>query len=195
MGKQLVQINGIILAGGKSSRMGRDKGLTLFRGKPMLQYAIDALKPLVNEIYIVSNHAQHGWPGITLVADRIPDAGPLAGLYSGLVESTSELNLVLACDTPLVNTLLMQYLLEHYNGNDLALQVTVAGKSMPLIGLYHKSCATSCLALLQNDERRLRKLAAHIPTQWLPLPKELAGLAQNINDLESLEKLEAYGND
>jgi molybdopterin-guanine dinucleotide biosynthesis protein A len=194
MGTPNVHINGIILAGGKSSRMGRDKALTLFRGKPMLQYAIDALKPIVDELYIVSNDAKHRWPGTTLVPDRIPDAGPLAGLYSGLAESTSELNLVLACDTPLVNTPLMQYLLKHYNGKDLALQVTVAGKSMPLIGLYHKSCAPSCLALLQNDERRLRKLAAHIPTQWLPLPQEMAGLAQNINDLESLEKLETYGN-
>ena len=97
-------ITGIILAGGKSSRMGTDKGFVLYKNKSFVQHIIEALQPLVTEIIIVSNNPDYDVFGIKRVNDIIENAGPLAGVYTGLHYSETENNLVISCDVPLINS-------------------------------------------------------------------------------------------
>ena len=65
-----MQATGIILAGGKSSRMGEDKGLVLLNGKPMIQYVIEALKEVVSDIIIISNNASYNKFRVPVYSDH-----------------------------------------------------------------------------------------------------------------------------
>ena len=148
-------ITGIILAGGKSTRMGSDKGFLKFNGKSFIEYSIAALKPLVSQIIIVSNNADYDIFNVKRVEDVIKEAGPLAGIYTGLKTSKTEFNLVLSCDVPLITKEILEMLIEAQDRQSDIIQIVSQGKSMPLIALYKKCCETQFYQLLKNDERRL----------------------------------------
>ena len=99
-----MQATGIILAGGKSSRMGEDKGLVLLNGKPMIQYVIEALKEVVSDIIIISNNASYNKFRVPVYSDIIKDKGPVGGIYTGLYHSTTELNFCISCDVPMISS-------------------------------------------------------------------------------------------
>ena len=94
--KKKSTITGIILAGGKSSRMGEDKGFLKLNGKTFMSSIIAALNPIVGEIIIVSNNSEYDVFNLKRVADSMEDSGPLAGLYSGLLHSELKTILFLA---------------------------------------------------------------------------------------------------
>lgn len=174
-------ITGIILAGGKSKRMGRDKGFMLYNGKPFIQHSIDALEPIVSEIIIVSNNAEYDVFQKKRVTDIITDAGPLAGLYSGLQHSKTENNLVLSCDIPLINTEVLEELISHSDTNADIVQAQSQDRKMPLIALYKKKCKELCFSLLEQGEKRLRVLVAQSNTKTIILNKTLEVYTKNIN--------------
>ncbi len=182
------QITGIILAGGKSKRMGSDKGFMLYNGKPFIQHSIDALEPLVTEIIIVSNNKEYDIFKKKRVEDIIPDAGPLAGLYTGLKHSTTEDNLVLSCDIPLINTTVLKELINHSTDADIV-QVQSQDRKMPLIALYKKKCKDQCLSLLEQGERRLRVLIEKSNTKTIILNKTLEIYTKNVNSPIELKEI------
>ncbi len=98
------EVTGIILSGGKSSRLGEEKGLALFNGKPLIQYAIDILKPVCDKIIISANNQldEYAKFGFEIVEDQVKGIGPMAGLIAGLNKSVTRYNFVLSCDTPFV---------------------------------------------------------------------------------------------
>ena len=130
-------ITGIILAGGKSSRMGSDKGFVIYNDKPFIQHIIDALQPLVDEIIIVSNNPDYDAFKLKRVNDIIENAGPIAGLYSGLHHSNTVMNLVLSCDIPLINKDVLEQLISQKSEEIDVIQIESQGKTMPLIALYN----------------------------------------------------------
>ena len=105
-------ITGIILAGGKSSRMGTEKGLILYKNKPFVKHIIEAMKPLVNNIIIICNTRAYERFGFKCYEDLIKNTGPLAGIYTGLSYSKTDNNLIVSCDIPLVNTVVLQKLID-----------------------------------------------------------------------------------
>lgn len=187
-------ITGIVLAGGKSKRMGSDKGFVLYNGKPFIQHSIDALEPLVSEIIIVSNNPEYDIFKKKRVADIIPDAGPLAGLYTGLHHSKTEDNLVLSCDVPLINTIVLKELINHSHEADIV-QIESQDRKMPLIALYKKKCKDQCLSLLEQGERRLRVLVAQSNTKTIRLNKILEGYTKNVNTPIELKDIINADND
>ncbi|MCS7050494.1 MAG: molybdenum cofactor guanylyltransferase, partial [Thermomicrobium sp.] len=101
-----------ILAGGQSRRMGRDKALLDFHGEPLLGRVLRRVRPLTDDLFIVaSDRPAYLQFGVPVVPDRIPDAGPLGGIYSALLSARHEYCLVLSCDLPFVDPLLLQGLL------------------------------------------------------------------------------------
>lgn len=128
----------IILAGGKSVRMGQDKGLMLVNGKPMIQGVIDAVLPLTSSIFIAANHPDYEKFGFPVISDLVKDKGPLAGIVNGLAHSPSELNWVLSCDTPYLQSTCLIELMNQIEGFDAIVPV-FEGKTHPLIAVYRKS--------------------------------------------------------
>lgn len=106
-------ITGIILAGGKSSRMGKDKALFDFNGKTLVSYAIEALKPICGQLMISANLPQEKYAafGLPVISDEIKDVGPMGGILTCLKHSATQHNLVISCDTPFVGSALFGYLL------------------------------------------------------------------------------------
>ncbi len=195
-------ITGIILAGGKSSRMGTDKGFVLYKNKSFVQHIIDALQPLVDEIVIVSNNpdydvfalrlrSENDFFKIKIVDDLIENAGPLAGVYTGLQYSDTENNLVISCDVPLINSETLSLLIDAIEDNNEVVQLESNGKSMPLIAMYKKQCNGVLYSLLQDGERRLRVALTHLKVKTIILDKNQELFTSNINTPIDLSKVES----
>jgi len=182
-------ITGIILSGGKSSRMGSDKGFVLYKNKPFIQHVIDAMQPLVNEIIIVSDNPAYDSFKLKRINDSIKDAGPLAGLYSGLQASKTELNIVLSCDVPLMNTKTLQKLIDEVSDEIDVIQIKSKGKEMPLIAMYKKHCKAVCYSLLEEGERRLRIALEQLKVKTITLDEFQEKFTENINTQDDLKKI------
>jgi len=187
--KKNSNITGIILAGGKSIRMGRDKGLMLYKNKPFIKHIIKALQPVVSEIIIVSNSNKYDHFKIKRVNDIIKNAGPLAGVYTGLHHSKTENNLVLSCDIPLINTETLQNLVNEIDGVSEIIQIESMQKTMPLIALYKKQCAATFLNLLNDGERRLRVAVNKCNVKTVKLNSESDEYVMNINTKDQFYEL------
>ena len=188
-------ITGIILAGGKSSRMGMDKGLLLLNNKPFVQYSIDALEPLVNEILIVSDNPEYDTFGIKRINDITKDSGPVAGITSGLEASSTTHNLVLSCDIPLINSEILKTIVNAIDETSEIIQVENNGKTMPLIALYNRQVKDTFNALLSSNERRLRIAVEACVSKSIVLNKELEYCTMNINTKNDLKEIEDAYND
>lgn len=155
----MMNITGVIMAGGKSSRMGSDKGLLPFRGKLLIQYSIDLLKSFCSELLISTQNEAYAQFGIPLVKDDIPDCGPMGGIYSALKASKTDYIFVLACDMPFVSNVTIQTLLNEVANCDCVIP-EVKGKLEPLCAVYSKSMITLLKAKLAKSELALYQLIA-----------------------------------
>lgn len=129
-------ITGIILSGGKSSRMGKEKGLIDFNGQPLISYAIKTMEQIAGKILISANHPDYNKFGHQVIADEIPEFGPLGGLLSCLNQSKTHINLTLSVDSPYVTTDLYEFLLKHVSGYDIVLPEIEPGHYEPLCAFY-----------------------------------------------------------
>ena len=116
-----MDISCIILAGGKSTRLGHDKILETFGSTSLLEQVISRIDPLSEEIIIVTAKERTfsqlaSLPKIKIVSDILPGQGSLGGIYTGLVKSNSFYNLVVAADMPFLNESLLRYMINHYSG-------------------------------------------------------------------------------
>ncbi len=179
-------ITGIILAGGKSSRMGSEKGLLWLEGKPFIQHIVEALQPVAKEIIIVSSNSEYDTFGLKRIEDIIPECGPIAGLHAGLTNSKTEDNLVVSCDVPLITTSLLRKLLPYKNIDYDVVQFEAEGKTIPLIALYKKRCVEKCFEFLSKGEKRLSKLVSKFNTKTIAVQEKELFLVKNINTIEDL---------
>jgi|TARA_R110002110_G_scaffold132188_9_gene313578 molybdopterin-guanine dinucleotide biosynthesis protein A len=187
--KETTTVTGIILAGGKSSRMGEDKGFLKLNGKTFMAYIIAALKPIVCDIIIVSNNSDYDVFKLKRVADTMEDSGPLAGLYAGLLHSETEKNIVLSCDVPLINTSVLKKLIEGFTSEVEVIQFESQGKKMPLVAMYKRHCMYPILELLQTGERRLQFATDQLKIKTIQLNQASEKTVRNINTVRELKKL------
>ncbi|MBK8984525.1 MAG: molybdenum cofactor guanylyltransferase [Chloroflexi bacterium] len=99
-----------IMAGGKSSRMGRDKSFVLFQGRPLIEVVIERVAGLGAETILITNKpADYAHLGLPMFSDVYPDCGPLGGIYTAVHHASHAYTLVVACDMPWLNRDLLQY--------------------------------------------------------------------------------------
>lgn len=132
------QHTAIILAGGKSSRMGEDKGLMVYNEKPMIQHVIDAVLPVTNRIIISANSDVYKQFNYPIFSDLTIDKGPLGGIVTTLAQSETEINWVLSCDAPAITTEMLRKLVNQLGDYD-AVVPKIGEKIHPLIAVYRKS--------------------------------------------------------
>lgn len=149
------RLSGIILAGGKSTRLGRDKAWEPLLGVPLLQRTADRLRPLVAELVLVRRRGQ-SLPSLQAdcpvleVEDIYPDTGPLGGIFTGVTAAREDAAFVVACDMPLLQQPLLRFLTEQCAGHDGAVPVNAERFPEPMCAVYRKSC-------LPAMERRLKE--------------------------------------
>lgn len=150
-----MNVGAIILAGGKSSRMGTDKGLLSLNGKPMVAHVMDILKPITDDIIIISNNVAYEVFGVPVYEDLIKDAGPLAGIYTGLKHSKHDKNIVVSCDVPFVSEKLLHYLINSCKNYDVTIPIK-NNKTHQVIGLYDKKCVPIFKNELYNNQLKMK---------------------------------------
>ena len=134
------QATAIIMAGGKSKRMGQDKGMLLINEKPVVEYIFDQLRAHFSQILVSSNDvSKYDFLGIEVVPDEVKGRGPLVGIASALRASMNDINFVIACDIPEVDINLVRQLIRESKGFDAVLPKTGPTKFEPLFAVYKKS--------------------------------------------------------
>ena len=142
----------IILAGGKSSRLGTNKALEMVGDRRLIQRVIERLMPISCQIIVAGSTWQTGFPStldVEYQSDLHPGQGPLGGIYTGLLVSKSLYNVVVACDMPFLNIELFRYMLKLCPGSDAVIPVT--DKIQPLHGIYAKSCLDNVRTCVENN--------------------------------------------
>ncbi|WP_320110724.1 molybdenum cofactor guanylyltransferase [Draconibacterium orientale] len=184
-----MQITTIILAGGKSKRMGTDKALLELEGKTLLERAINLCKPLSFELLISSNNDLHARFNYPLIKDEVKNCGPIGGIYSGLKQSKTDWNLVLSVDAAFVDAPFLQFLIKNTGDFDAVIPFSEKGAE-PLIALYHRSCISKMEELLENQDYRMHNLLKSVKTNWVDAQEYLnknTRLFANLNRPEDLE--------
>ncbi|MFJ7725953.1 molybdenum cofactor guanylyltransferase [Neobacillus sp. NPDC097160] len=148
----------IILAGGKSSRMGTNKALLKINEKTNIERIANTLKLLFDDIILVTNDSeQYEFLGLTMVADRYPGMGPLAGVHAGLLASDYDLNFIVACDMPFVSSELAEALVNSCGHYDAVIPV-INGKQHPLFAVFHKKAAEEVASSIEAGRLRMKHL-------------------------------------
>lgn len=162
-----MKAGGIILSGGKSSRMGTNKSLLKINQKPNIERIKDELAKLVSDIVLVSNDPEtYQFLKIKTVSDVYPGQGPLAGIHAGLLASPFAVNLVVACDMPFISTELGGFLLESSENYDAVLPV-INGKHQPLFAVYKKSICAEIEASIRHEELTVRGLLSKLNVRYI----------------------------
>jgi molybdopterin-guanine dinucleotide biosynthesis protein A len=174
-------VTALILAGGRSSRFGRDKLAELIDGRPLLWHAIDAVRPIADEILVVAAPGVDPVvpDGVQIVRDRVPFEGPLTGLLAGLLEASAPAVIVAGGDMPsLVAGVLAKMLAQlevpvpkkrgRAAHNVDAVVLGSGGKARPLpMALRREPALIATAALLDAGERRLRGVTEALDTRVL----------------------------
>ncbi len=111
------KITAIILSGGKSTRMGTEKGLTKLNGKFLIEHIVDVVKKVTDEIIIVANSSDYDVFGYKVFSDINKNCGQMGGIYTGLYYSKTKKNIVLSCDIPFVSSEAVKYILDNSENN------------------------------------------------------------------------------
>ncbi len=187
-------ISGAILAGGQSTRMGTDKALLQFNGQPVIERVYRSMAGLFNKTVLVTNHPeQYRFLPCPAVADHFVESGPLAGIHAALTWTTTDWVFVVACDMPLISTVVIRYLCNLADDYDAVVPCSSTGTE-PLHALYNRRCLTVIEPMLQQGHRRIAELHEATNTHFVPW-EEVARLPgakqsfQNINTPEAFARL------
>ena len=144
-----------IQAGGRSSRMGTDKGLVELAGKPLVRHVIDRLGALAGEVLVTTNQPQaYAAFGVRTAGDRRPAAGALDGLLTALEAANGYPVLIVACDMPFASRPLADHLLSLSAAAE-AVVPRPGGEYEPLFAVYRRTCATAIRRALDAGQRRV----------------------------------------
>lgn len=191
------QITGLILAGGRGSRMGHvDKGLQPFRGAPMVMHVIMRLTPQVGTMIINANQNLSPYEGFGLPVwpDQLSGfEGPLAGLQTGLTHCETDFLVTSPCDSPFLPDDLVARLGESLQAQDAELAVAVTGEGQtlqrhPVFMLMRASVLPHLTQYLQDGERKIEKWYRALRFVEVHFADE--GAFRNINTLDDLRRFE-----
>ena len=167
-------LNGIILSGGKSSRMGMEKGLLKIAGKALVEYAIDVLNPHVKRLIICSNKVEYNQFGLDVYSDLVRDIGPLGGIYTGLKYSDADCNIVLSCDMPFIDSQFIEYLKGSMRVGQTALVPTHDHKIEPLISIYTSKMMIYMEEYIQHKSYALQDILSNAEgVQFLDVSQQI----------------------
>jgi len=167
--KKLPSLTAIILAGGKSSRMGPDKNKSMLRlnGKYLIDIVISKLKCVVGDNIIIVGPPERYLSYKQVVPDLFSQKGPLVGIYSGLKASSSQYNLVVGCDMPFLEVKLLKYMTKNINSNDIVIPHYSDGYIEPLCAIYSKRCLETIERNLAEHIFSVRAIFPHLKVKFI----------------------------
>lgn len=185
-----VDVTGVILAGGRSRRMGQDKATLVINGEPIFARTLRVLQQVFLNVLIAGERPDLVVPGVHCVADIFPGSA-LGGIHAGLTESTTPWVFVAPCDLPYPNAQLIHYLLTCRKGYDIVVPRTGTGLE-PVFALYHKKCLSAMEEMLARGDYRIYDFYDQFRVCYVDMesfPANLQRALCNINTPEDLRRL------
>ena len=170
-------MGGYVLAGGKSSRMGRDKALLEIDGEPLVARAAQLVQAVLGDPVVIASTSGYESLGLKIVADDFPGYGPLGGIATALHVSTTPWNLVMACDLPYLTKPWLEYLIERALKSvaDAVVPMNVRGPE-PLCAMYHKNAEVRIRTAVEGGMRKVTDSFANLSVEHVE-PSEWKGFA------------------
>jgi molybdopterin-guanine dinucleotide biosynthesis protein A len=167
--KGALKMHGIILAGGKSTRMQANKSFEKIKGRTLIEIIVNILKPIFNDkIIIITNETElYGHLNVRLHRDLLQGKGPLGGIYTGLMVSPSFYNFFLPCDMPFVNGEAIEYMIQEKEGYDVIVPV-IRGYIEPLYGIYSKNCTKPIETCLLKNRLQVKCFYPLVRVKTIP---------------------------
>ncbi|MEM7030341.1 MAG: molybdenum cofactor guanylyltransferase [Chloroflexota bacterium] len=164
-----------ILAGGLSKRMGQNKALLPLGGTPVIQRILNALTPLSDDLFLVTNtpstyhHLQQ-----PMVSDIVPDKAALGGIYTALEHARYSWVFVCACDMPFIDDQVVQWLADSIQDRDaIVCPYNEDRYPEPLHSLYHKQCSTPIAQSMQAGQLKISHIFKQVVVHFVPYDRLL----------------------
>ena len=190
MNKKINHIEAYILAGGKSSRMGTDKGLLPFREKVLVEWIIEKLQQVFEKVTIISNNKEYKVFNIDVVEDIIKENGPAGGIFTALQHSKANKIFVVSCDMPFITKQSIEFIVEKSINSEITIPV-FENKIQPLFGVYAKQCFKQWQQLVEQKMTKLQEMITHFNALKIDVTNhELfnKNVFMNVNDKNDLAK-------
>jgi molybdenum cofactor guanylyltransferase len=160
-------LTGLVLAGGASRRMGRDKALLQVNDRPLIAIVVERMALVCEEVLIVSSDRKpYAGFGVPVVEDRFQDVGVLGGLHAGLKAASYELTLAVGCDMPFVNPELLRAFADWAEGFDVAL-LRRGEHVEPLHAAYRRTCLPAMEAAIRTGKRRIISFFSQVDVRYV----------------------------
>lgn len=185
-------VSAAILAGGRSVRMGRNKALLPFRGKPLVSHVYDTVRGISGDVFLVTDE-----PGLfdflscAGIPDRIPGKGPISGVDAALRNSRFPHVLVVGCDAPFLSPALLELLVGRAAGADLVIPSGPRGPE-PLCAVYGKGMLPLVEESLARGDRSLIALIGRLRTREVSMD-EVAAVDPGFRSFRNINTPEEYG--
>lgn len=180
-------VTGVLLAGGKSRRMGQDKAVLQLDGMRLFEHSLVLLQQFFTTILIAGDRPDLSCPGIPAIPDIYPGSA-LGGLYTGLQAAETEWIFVIPCDMPYPDARMVSLLLSHRTGVDAVVPRTTDGYE-PVFALYHKNCLLPMEQMLQQKQFRIYDFYQRIDIHYLDPPQLPDGWQHSLINLNTPDQL------
>jgi molybdopterin-guanine dinucleotide biosynthesis protein A len=174
-----MEATGFVLAGGESTRMGRDKALLPYRGTTLLEYIASIVRQAAGTVTIIGDPGRYRDVGYPVCPDQIPQCGPIAGIFTALSLTASDWNLVVACDMPMLSAPALRKLIDRsfQSPGNCIVGAGLGGEPQPLCAVYHRRCLPRLEQAIRDKRFRMKGLVAELNAEHVPLdPSMLANI-------------------
>lgn len=180
-------MSGIVLAGGQSSRMGVDKALLPFEGTTLLESLCRKIQPFFEQVYVIVEDSHKteflDLAGAIVYQDVFPKAGPLAGLYTGLCESSCVLNMAFSVDMPFVDEACILKLMQASREKTAEAYYfeTLDGKAQPFPGIYTRESRSGMRRLIEQNVKSMQRFLEEVPAEKIIFDDFESPVFKNLN--------------
>jgi molybdopterin-guanine dinucleotide biosynthesis protein A len=158
-----MQRSGFVLAGGGSSRMGRDKALLPYRGTTLVQHLAQLVQEAAGTVALIGEPARYSSLGYPVHPDKFPGCGPLGGIYTALSVSAADWNLIVACDMPSISAGVLRTLIGSVEpGQNCVIANGPNGAHEPLCAVYHRRCLPVLRRAIEEKRFKMRDLVMEL---------------------------------
>jgi len=175
----MCEITGIILAGGKSSRMGSNKAFVEYKGTELIQIAINTMKPVVDEIKISGQEFEYSDLGYQVISDVYDNIGPIGGLHACLLHCKTDKLVLLPCDTPNIPSVFLHELLENSKDFDAVIP-RMHGYIHPLCAVYNKKIFTVVENAINDESYAIYRLLKKMNVLYVDIDESKPYFSPNI---------------
>jgi molybdopterin-guanine dinucleotide biosynthesis protein A len=159
--------SGFVLAGGGSTRMGRDKALLPYRGAALVEHIASLVREAAGSVALIGDPRRYARFGYPVHPDNVPHCGPLGGIHTALTVTTTDWNMVVACDMPAISHASLDGLLRRAARTERSCVVATGpgGEPEPLCAVYHRRSLPVLARAIQDKRFRLRDLVPELDAE------------------------------